>query len=244
MPSSVLVIPEERCWTVITARQLFNPSVPTPRPQARAIALRACREVRPGMCLRLLLSYYRDPLAWYGALVSLLVLAYAGGAVMFVLHAEILGELGPAIDPVEHWALDSTLGFVGLAPVVAVIVPLAAWAVRHPEDASVATLPCAIVGGTAFGLALAPAPIAHDLLVGRGTWLANHVTELFGGTAAPHVHGTGDTVPQSLSIAMQVLVGIPAYTLLLWVALYLVQASLRHRTALQHAGAVLSEVDS
>jgi hypothetical protein len=229
---------------VITARQVFNPSPLTPRSQARTLAARACREVRPGACLRLLLSYYRDPLAWYGAFLSLLVLAYAGGAVMFMLHAEILGELGPAIDPMEHWALDSTLGFVGLAPVVAVIVPLAAWAVRHPEDSTVPTLPCAIVGGTLFGLALAPAPIAHDLLVGRGTWLANHVTQLLGGTPAQHIHGTGDSVPQSLSIALQVLVGIPTYILLLWAALRLVQASLRHREALRQAGVVLSEADS
>src|SRR5437763_14280276 len=119
MPSSVLVIPEERCWTVITARQLFNPSVPTPRPQARAIALRACREVRPGLCLRLLLSYYRDPLAWYGALASLLVLAYAGGAAMLVLHAEILGQLGRATDPRPTRAPAATRGLVGRRPVAA-----------------------------------------------------------------------------------------------------------------------------
>jgi hypothetical protein len=225
---------------VITAREVFHPS--TTCPPVRLLAGRAWRELRPGPCLRMLRTYYRDPLAWWGALVSLLVLAYAGGAAMFMLHAEILGEQGPAIAPVEHWVLDSTLGFVGLAPVVAVIVPLAAWIVRG--DPGVPTLPCALVGGTLFGLALAPAPIAHDLLVGRGTWLANHVTVLLGGVPAHHVHGTGDEVPQTLSIALQVLVGVPTYIFLLWMALRLVQASLRHRQALHHAAVVLSEADS
>ena len=225
---------------MITAREVFNPAAMCP--PTRTLALRACREVRPRACLRMLLQYYREPLAWWGALVSLVVIAYAGGAVMFILHAVILGELGPAIAPVEHWALDSTLGFVGLAPLVAVIVPFAAWIVR--TDPGVPTLPAALVGGTLFGLAVAPAPIAHDLLVGRGTYLANRVTELLGGTPVHHLHGTGDGVPQSLSIALQVLVGVPTYVLLLWAALHLVQASLRHRQALQHAAVVLSEADS
>lgn len=226
----------------VTAHHVFAPSaVPPPRRSARVLAtgtVRAGRQLRPGPCLTMLRDFYRDPLAWFGGLVALLVLAYGGGAVMFVLHAEILGELGPAISPVEHWALDSTLGFVALAPVLAVLVPLAGHLVCDDTDA-VSPGWCAAVGGTLFGLATAPAPIVHDLLVGRGTWLANHVTQLLGGPAAVH-HVHGDTVPQALSIAAQVVVGIPTYVLLLWLALHLVHAALRQREALRHARAVLA----
>ena len=80
---------------MITAREVFD--LTTACPPVRMLAARAGRELRPGACLRMLRAYYRDPLAWWGALVSLLVLAYAGGAVMFLLHAVILGEQGPAI---------------------------------------------------------------------------------------------------------------------------------------------------
>src|SRR2546421_385549 len=99
-----------------TARQVYDPT------ETQVIGPFA---VRPRALVRFYVDYYRAPLAWFGLLVTLLVVAYAGGAVMFILHAGVLGELGPAISPVEHWVLDSTLGFVGLAPVVALIAPLA-----------------------------------------------------------------------------------------------------------------------
>lgn len=235
---------------VITARQVFHPPAPRPpapqlRPPARAFPVRArqaVRYLRPAACLTMLREFYRDPLAWFGGLTSLLVLAYAGGAVMFVLHAVILGELGPAISPVAHWALDSTLGFVGLAPVVAVIVPIAAWLVRDGE--AIPAAPYAAVGGTLFGLATAPAPIVHDLLVGRGTWLASRVTEVLGGPVAVGHHAHGDSTPQVLSIALQVAVGIPTYTLLLWLALHLVHAAVHQHRALQQARAVLAHPEA
>ncbi len=232
---------------VITARQVFHPPaadmrVPAARPRPVLVrAYLAGRTLRPAACLTMLRDFYRDPLAWFGGLVALIVLAYAGGAVMFVLHAVILGELGPAISPVAHWALDSTLGFLGLAPVVAVLVPLAAWLVAaEAEGEPVPALPCAVVGGSLFGLATAPAPIAHDLLVGRGTWLANRVTQVLGGTGGIGHHVHGDSVPQALSIALQVAVGIPTYVLLLWAALHLVHTAVHQREALRHARAVLA----
>jgi hypothetical protein len=249
---------EKRCWIVatrlvITARQVFRapvarrPSVPR-RFSARAFAVRARqagRHLRPAACLAMLRDFYRDPLAWFGGLVSLLVLAYAGGAVMFVLHAVLLGELGPAISPAAHWVLDSTLGFVGLAPVAAVVVPVAAWLVHAEADGeAVPTLPCAAVGGTLFGLATAPAPIVHDLLVGRGTWLANRVTEALGGPVALGYHVHGDRVPQALSIALQVAVGIPTYVLLLWLALHLVHTAVHQYDMLRQARAVLSHPET
>jgi hypothetical protein len=146
---------------------------------------------------------------------------------------------------VEHWTLDSTLGFVGLAPLVAVVVPVAAWLVGAEADGeAVPALPYAVVGGTLFGLATAPAPIVHDLLVGRGTWLANRVTELLGAPGAIGHHVHGDTVPRSLSIALQVAVGIPTYILLLWLALQLVHSGVRQREALRHARTVLARPDA
>ncbi len=234
---------------VITARQVFHPPTTAPAAADRAVlarAYRAGRALRPVACVTMLRDFYRDPLAWFGGLVSLLVLAYAGGAVMFVLHAVVLGELGPAISPVAHWALDSTLGFVGLAPLVAVTVPVAAWLVRaEAEGEAVPALPCAAVGGTLFGLATAPAPIVHDLLVGRGTWLADRVTQVLGGPAGlGHQHVHGDGVPQALSIALQVAVGMPTYVLLLWLALRLVHAAVLQREALRRARAVLARPEA
>jgi len=231
---------------VISARQLFDPpTVPLRPPQrnGRALVGRACRDLRPRPCLRMLLAFYREPLAWFGLLLSAFIIAYAGGIVMFVLHAVVLGEQGPAISPVEHWALDSTLGFVGLGPVVALILPIAAWIVSEPDE-GVRTLPFAAVGGVLFALAAGPGPIAHDLLVGRGTWLANRVTDLLGGdTTVLAAHAHGDGIPQTLSIGMQVAIGVPTYVLLVWLALTAVRSAVRHREAFLRARTVLTEVE-
>src|SRR5947209_10982272 len=184
----------------ISARQAFDPVVDPSGSLLRTgeLARRACREMRPVACGRMLLDFYREPLAWFGVLVSTAILAYLGGAVMFVLHAEILGEQGPAISPVAHWALDSTLGFVGLGPAVALILPLAGWLTTPGPGVAVRPGPYAAVGGVLFALATAPGPIAHDLLVGRGTYLANKATVLLGGSLAPAGHVTGDGVPPAL----------------------------------------------
>jgi hypothetical protein len=159
---------------------------------------------------------------------------------MFTLHAVVLGELGPAISPLAHWVLDSTLGFIGLGPVVALVMPIAAWTAARVAG-TVRPLPYALVGGILFALAAGPGPIAHDLLVGRGTLLANRVTELLGGDTTAHVHG--DTIPQALSIGAQLAVGVPTYVLLMWASLALVRATLRHRTTVLAAGAVLEPVE-
>jgi hypothetical protein len=230
---------------VISARQTFDPvidPVRVPGPGvARTLAGRVRRELRPVPCVRMLLSFYRDPLAWFGLVVSLAILAYAGGAVMFILHAEVLGEQGPAIPAGAHWLLDSTLGFIGLAPAVALILPLASWAATPAPGDGVRPAAFAAVGGVMFAFATGPGPIAHDLLVGRGTWLANQVTGWISGTAplAAHVHG-GDGVSQALSIGLQVAVGVPTYTLLVWASLAAVRGLLRQRRALQRAREVLA----
>jgi hypothetical protein len=197
----------------LTAHHIF---APTGTPAAEPFP------VRPRALIRFYVDYYRTPMAWFGLLVTLLTVAYVGGAIMFTLHSVVLGELGPAISPVEHWALDSTLGFIGLGPVVALIVPLAATgAVRL--SGTVRPRHYALIGGILFALAATPGPIAHDLLVGRGTWLANHVTAVLGGPiVAAHEHG--DSIPQSLSMAAQLIVGVPSYILLMWASLTLVRA--------------------
>lgn len=227
---------------LITARQTFDPIVDPTASECRAgpLALRACRELRPVACGRMLVEFYRDPMAWFGVFVSTLILAYAGGAVMFILHAVVLGEQGPAISPVAHWVLDSTLGFVGLGPAVALIVPLAGWLTTPGVGVGVRPGAFAAVGGVLFTLATAPGPIAHDLLVGRGTYLANRVTVLLGGTAVHAGHASGDGVPQALSIGLQVAVGVPTYVLLVWLALRTVRAVIRHRREYARAREVLA----
>ena len=225
----------------ITARQTFDPVVEpiAVRYGAGSLTRRACRELRPTACGRMLLDFYRDPLAWFGVFVSTLILAYAGGAVMFILHAVVLGEQGPAIGPAEHWALDSTLGFVGLGPAVALIVPLAGWITTPGVGLTVRPGAFAAVGGVLFALATAPGPVAHDLLVGRGTYLANKATVLLGGSVHAG-HAAGDAVPQALSIGLQVAVGVPTYVLLVWVSLRTVRAVVRHRQQYARAREVLA----
>ncbi len=230
---------------VITARQAFDPAsvrlVARQEQQPNGLFQRARRDLRVASYCRLLVNFYRDPLAWFGLLVSMLILAYLGGAVMFILHAGVLGELGPAIPPVTHWALDSTLGFIGLAPIVALILPLAAWA-ACPDESAARPAIFAVVGGVLFAFGTAPGPVAHDLLVGRGTWLANQVTELLGGTTvlehAQHV----EPVSESLSIGLQVLVGVPTYVALVWLALVAVRRVVQTRQATREAGIMLASL--
>lgn len=228
---------------LITARQTFDPAsvvrVRAAVQEPNGLFRRARRDLRPASYRRLLVAFYRDPLAWLGLLVSLLILAYLGGAVMFVLHAVILGELGPAISPGAHWTLDSTLGFIGLAPALALIIPLAAWAAcADAGPARPATF--ASVGGVLFALATAPGPIAHDMLVGRGTWLANRVTDLLGAASAVEHARHAPPVSEALSIGSQVAVGVPTYIVLVWLALLTVRKVVQTRHATRQASAILA----
>src|SRR5262249_5942779 len=143
------------------------------------------------------------------------------------------------ISPVAHWALDSTLGFIGLGPAVALIVPLAGWITTPGVGVGGRPGAFAAVGGVLFALATAPRPIAHDLLVGRRTDLANKVTVLLGGPVHAG-HATGDTVPQALSIGLQIAVGVPTYVLLVWMALRTVRVVVRHRRQYARAREVLA----
>jgi hypothetical protein len=115
--------------TAPTARDVFDPTAAA-RPRTTgspAGPLAGSGPSGPSAPLwKLFIDYYRDRLARRALIVCALALAYGGGAVMFWVHAVYLGEKGPAISPYLHWALDSTAGFIGLTPPLAVILPLAA----------------------------------------------------------------------------------------------------------------------
>jgi len=202
-----------------TARRTFTPG----RPAAPAPLPPPLWPLRPRTYLRFLLDFYRDPVAWIGVAVSALILVYAGGAVMFFLHSVYLGEGGPAIHPAAHWALDSTAGLIGLTPAVALVVPLAAW-VATRADGWFRPEVYAVVAGAMFAVATAPGPPMHDLLVGRGTWVADHVTALVGSSGVPAAPPVD--IPAVESIAWQVGVGLPTYAILVWLSLVLARGLL------------------
>jgi hypothetical protein len=169
-------------------------------------------------------DFYSKPVAWFGLLVCGIGLAYGGGAVLFWFHSVYLGEGGPAISPWMHWLVDSSAGFLGLTPVIALMLPLAVWvatspshsarAGRRPEHAArqhrtTALARGALLGGGLLALTTAPAPLLHDALIGRGTWLAARITELLGGDYQPTGHPRHASV--LVRMAEQVTVAVPTY---------------------------------
>lgn len=176
----------------------------------------------------LVTAFYRDRLAWAALAVTAVFLVYVGGAAMFWVHADYLGEPGPQIRPILHYALDSTAGFVGLTPPLFVILPFAVWAGRR-VGGGVRPWRYALAGGSVFGLVTAGGPFAHDSLVARGTWIARHVTQLVGTAGAPA--GPGTDVPLAESILAQLVAGLPVYILLMWLSLHVVRALTRVRHA-------------
>ena len=169
-------------------------------------------------------DFYTQPGGPVTLVVCALVLAYGGGAAMFWFHALYLGEGGPAISPWLHWALDSTAGFVGLTPAIAVILPLAlrSATVARSDHQAAAVAQSSLAGGVALALLTAPAPLLHDRLIGRGTWLADHVTRLLGN--GHHPTGEPQEVGAVAEMAQQVGAGVPTYVLLTAVGLLLARA--------------------
>jgi hypothetical protein len=162
-----------------------------------------------------LISYYRDPLSWVALIVTSVMLCYIGGGAMFWFHAQYLGEGGPAISWQIHWLLDSTVGFLALTPALALLLPLAIWATTGTVGRlrpSAVPLSFAVLVGTAFAMLTVPGPVAHDRLVGRGTWLADQVTRWIGdptAPATPHTHyGWLADLTQQLGF------GLPLYVVL------------------------------
>ncbi len=166
----------------------------------------------PRQIYRLVREFYRQPSAWVALAISTVVLIYGGGALMFWYHSIYLGEGGPAISPLLHWFVDSSVGVFALTPVLVVILPIANRAAsRHTGKLSGAYY--AMVGGTFLALATVPGPIAHDTFVGRGTWLANEITRMWGdGRTPPPPHHYEAPVAMSLQLAF----ALPVYIGLMW----------------------------
>jgi hypothetical protein len=190
-----------------------------------------------------LVDYYRDPLAWLVVGLTSFVMCYVGGAAMFWYHAVHLGEGGPAISWYAHWLLDSTVGFVALTPAVVVILPLTSWVAQSlaGDDRKMRWL-YAGLSGVSFGLITIPGPLMHNFLVGRGTWIANQVTQLIGNPdalAKPSIHYSGPEL-----MAQQFRGGLPVYILLsvltLWGIRGIVAAAYRHNSAMMTSPATSS----
>lgn len=172
-------------------------------------------------------SFYSRQVAWGGFLFVLVTLAYGGGAVMFWLHAIYRGEAGPAIGNVQHWLLDSTLGFVALAPAVFVLLPAALWALqRRTGGGRVRLAGYVLVVGILFALVTGPGPLLHNAIAGRDTPLANAATEVFGEEQATHKHKEHSPISSGM---LQVAVGIPVYSVFTLSSVMLVRATVGRR---------------
>lgn len=195
---------------------------PRKRPTARSLFGRQEAERRRRRSqVAVLREFYGDPISWVGLVVCAITLTYGGGAVMFWFHAIYLGEGGPAVSPWVHWLLDSSFGFVGLTPAIALILPVAARVATatygaDPANGRVRAMPFAVVAGCLLALVVGPAPMFHDAFVSQGTPLADQVTELWGNGSAP----TGEPyeAPMFIEIVQQVGIGVPTYILLTMLA--------------------------
>ncbi|HXF36243.1 MAG TPA: hypothetical protein VNO17_03565 [Actinomycetota bacterium] len=169
-------------------------------------------------------AFYARPLAWVALLVTSASLAYAGGGVMFWLHAIQRGEAGPPIADVWHWLFDSTLGFLALSPALFLILPGALAAVHRVgvQGSRASSAVYVALVGVVFGVVTGPGPFLHDVLVGRGTPLARLAVAVFGrdpAVAARHVEAHS-TLSE---MALQVLVGTPVYVATALLSLAVVQ---------------------
>ncbi len=173
--------------------------------------------------------FYRRPAAWLALFVTAALLTFGGGAAMFWFHAIHRGEHGPAIGDAHHWLLDSSIGFVALTPLLAVILPFGVWAGaatvgrrRWAPRAYVAVV------AAVFTLTTGPGPFLHNVVAGAGTPLADAATRLFGhnhsvAARSMHLH---DRSPLTEGI-LQVVVGFPVYVLCTCAALVIVRSLVR-----------------
>nr|CTQ92237.1 hypothetical protein [Kibdelosporangium sp. MJ126-NF4] len=167
--------------------------------------------------LRAFAAFYRDPVARLTLVITSLLLCYVGGAAMFYIHGIHFNEGGPAISPYLHWFLDSTVGFIALTPVIAVLLPLTTRLVLGLPNW---VFP--VLLGFMFAVVTIPGPLAHDMLVARGTPLANLITHHFGD---PSIVMPPPTPYSDLAkMTHQFVGGLPVYLLLSTVAYLLVRA--------------------
>jgi len=177
-------------------------------------------------------GFYRHRLSYVALIVTSLMLCYVGGAAMFWFHAVELGEGGPAISWYAHWLLDSTFGFIALTPALAVIIPLSAWiAGQLGGGLRPRLLPWlyAVVVGAIFAAVTIPGPLAHDLFVGRGTWVANEATALMGDPNQP-LTPVSD-YPMLAALTQQLGAAVPIYLVLSLVSVLLLRRLVAMRRA-------------
>jgi hypothetical protein len=189
----------------------------------------------PPFSLRAYRDFYRDPASRLALLVTTLMMCYVGGIAMFWFHAVYLDEGGPAISWVAHWLLDSSFAFVALTPALALIMPFAVWVARAVAPASKHWIPWlyAAVAGTAFAVVTTPGPIAHDMIIGRGTWVAEQVTQAIGDPSSP-LPPAADYPPLA-AMAQQLGAGVPLYIALMALTVVVLRTLLAPR--LRGAGA-------
>ncbi|HYN93886.1 MAG TPA: hypothetical protein VES42_08560 [Pilimelia sp.] len=188
----------------LSPRLVFDPHATVPPTAAVGGGWRALPQA--------LLGFYRDRLSWVVLGVTSVMLCYVGGLIMFWFHAVELGEGGPAISWQAHWLLDSTFAFIALTPALALIIPLAvAWSrvVATSSHRHVMQWAYAIIAGGLFALATTPGPLAHDMLVGRGTWIADRLTQWIGDPGAPLAPVTD--YPMSAALTQQLGAGVALY---------------------------------
>lgn len=176
-------------------------------------------------------SFYQTRLSYLALLVTSVMLCYVGGGAMFWFHAVELGEGGPAISWYAHWMLDSTFGFIALTPALAVIIPFAAWIAAEVGGVRPRLLPWlyAVVAGAIFAVITIPGPFAHDLIVGRGTWLANEATALVGDPSQPLTPKTD--YPMLAALTQQLGAAVPIYLLLSLASVLLIRRLVGARQA-------------
>ena len=170
-------------------------------------------------------TFYSRPVGWLALFVTSGILSYAGGGVFFWFHALYRGERGPAINPWFHWMLDSSLGFLGLTPVLFLILPLALWMLGQARGRSVhgKTVRYVILVGVLFAVVTGPGPLLHDILVGHGTLIARWAQGFFGfdhAVAARHVM-EHSLLSESL---LQVALGLPVYIALACLGVLVIRA--------------------
>jgi hypothetical protein len=159
-------------------------------------------------------AYYRDPLARRVLVLTAIVMSYVGGLAMFWYHAEHLGEAGPNIPWVFHWLVDSTLGFVGLTPALAIMLPVVTGIASHlSSDARRVRWIFTGLIGLGFAVATIPGPIVHYHLAGRETWLGVHLTQLFGNGNVPMP--SGNEYAAFVAMRLQFTSAVPLYVALM-----------------------------
>lgn len=196
--------------------------------------------VRPRVALAKITGFYRDRLAWASLLITSVTLCYVAGLVMFYYHTQMLGEGGPAISWYAHWLLDSTVGFIALTPALLLLLPAGAMIAKAlaPSERAVPWL-FSVAVGIPFAFLTMPGPLVHDVLVGRGTWLANRVTNLIGN---PHAVLTASHhYPWDLDLTQQIALGLPLYVLMTRLAVMFVQSSVA--TSRRHAAVPVVTAD-